>query len=53
MVGKQVASVAVDIRTLLIGLFATLPIRFFVLSNQHLGRKFLGRSSFSMKTKRF
>jgi len=33
---KQVASVAIDIRALSIGLFLPLPIVFFVLSNQRL-----------------
>lgn len=36
LVGKQVASVAVDIRTLSIGSFLSLPITFFVLLNKRL-----------------
>lgn len=38
--GKQVASVAVDIRTLSIGSFRSLPITFLVLSNKRLEESF-------------
>lgn len=38
--GKQVASVAVDIRTFSIGSFLSLPIAFLVLSNKRLEESF-------------